>query len=132
MIGLDTNVLIRYITQDDPEQAALATDLIEGRTEEDQGFVSIVTLVEIYWVLRSAYKVGRTEAAKVIATLLDAEEIVVESSDTVRLALGRLDGTLDLADALISELGRAAGCTHTATFDQRAAKLPGMRLLGGR
>ncbi len=132
MIGLDTNVVVRYITQDEPEQAARATELIEGLTEEDQGFVSIVTLVEIYWVLRSAYKAGRTEAAKVIATLVDAEEIVVENSDTVRLALGRLDGTLDVADALISELGRAAGCTHTATFDQRASKLTRMRLLGDR
>jgi predicted nucleic-acid-binding protein len=132
LIGLDTNVLVRYITQDDAEQAARATGMIEGLSEEDQGFVSIVTLVEIYWVLRSAYKVGLTEAAKVIATVVDAEEIVVESSDAVRRALGRLDGTFDLADALTSELGRAAGCTYTATLDRRAARLPGMRLLAPR
>jgi predicted nucleic-acid-binding protein len=129
LIGLDTNVLVRYIAQDDPDQAAQATELIESLTEEDQGFVSLITLVEIYWVLRTAYKIGRAEAVKVIGMFVDAEELVVERSDIVRLALGRLSGSFDLADALISELGRAAGCTHTATFDQHAAKLPGMRLL---
>lgn len=130
MIGLDTNVLVRYITQDDAEQSAAATELIESLTEDEPGFVSVVVLVETYWVLRSAYKVDRVEAAKVISTLTEAEEIVVQERDAVRRALSNLDDSLDLADALIDVLGTSAGCVHTVTFDRRAAALPGMQLLG--
>jgi predicted nucleic-acid-binding protein len=129
LIGLDTNVLVRYITQDDPDQSVRATALIESLSEDDPGFVSIVTVVEVYWVLRSAYKVSRDKGAKVIGTLLNAQELSVAAADAVRGALGRLDGRLDFADALIGELGRAAGCDHTATFDRRAAQLPGMQLV---
>lgn len=130
MIGLDTNVLVRYITQDDADQSAMATELIDGFTEDEPGFVSLVVLIETYWVLRSAYKVDRAEAAKLISTLTEAEEIVVQERDAVRSALGTLDDSSDLADALIGVLGRSAGCSHTATFDRRAAALPGMSLLG--
>lgn len=131
MIGLDTNVLVRYLAQDDPEQSAQATELIESLTEDDQGFVSKVAVVELYWVLRSAYKTDRATAARIIAKLTDSDEIVVEQRDLVRQALAALDGSLDFPDALIVALGRAAGCSHTVTFDQHAAQLEGMSLLDG-
>lgn len=127
MIGLDTNVLVRYIVGDDPGQAAAATRLIDGLTEADPGFISVVTLVELHWVLRSAYKVSRPDCARVIAGLMDSRELTIAESQSVRRAVARLGGDVDFADALISELGRASGCEYTATFDKRAARLPGMR-----
>lgn len=129
MIGLDTNVLVRYLTQDDPDQAARATTLLEGLDENAPGFVSIVTLVELHWVLRSAYKVSRQDAAKVFARLLDAQELVIAEHNAVRRVLSSLVGDIDFADALISELGQQAGCAYTATFDKRAAGLSAMHLI---
>lgn len=129
MIGLDTHVLVRYIAQDDPEQSALATALIESLTEEDRGFISTVALVELHWVLRSAYKVSRTDTAAIIGKLLVSQELSLQEPDLIRRALSQLRDDLDFSDALISEAGQAAGCTHTATFDRRAAGLKDMTLL---
>jgi predicted nucleic-acid-binding protein len=128
VIGLDTNVLVRYVVQDDPLQSRAATEVIEGLGEDRPGFVSLVVVVELYWVLSRAYKVSVDQTAQVIRTLLDSVEIAVQESDSVRRALDRLpDG--DSADALIVDLGRSAGCEHTVTFDRNATRLPGMRLL---
>ena len=70
MIGLDTNVLVRYLTQDDPSQARLATDLIERRlSHQDPGFISIVAMVETAWVLERAYGLSAAEVAAVIERL---------------------------------------------------------------
>jgi predicted nucleic-acid-binding protein len=129
VIGLDTNVLVRYIVQDDPVQSPAATALIEGLDEENQGFVSLVTLVELHWVLRRAYKLDRDGAATVVRTLLAAVELAVQDTDVVYRALGRLTGKADFSDAIIEELGTLAGCSHTATFDEGAAALPGMELV---
>lgn len=128
MIGLDTNLLVRYIVQDDPDQSARATRLIES-LDERQGFVSLVVLGELHWVLRRSYRVGADETAAVVRGLLDAEEIVVSQPDAVRRALARVPGGHDFTDALVSELGEEAGCEYTATFDRRASQLPGVRLV---
>ena len=78
MIGLDTNVLVRYLTQDDPSQARLATELIERRlSEQDPGFISVVAMVETAWVLERAYGLGAADIAAVIERLLQAAELVV-------------------------------------------------------
>lgn len=129
MIGLDTNVLVRYITQDDMDQSARATRLVESLDERSQGFVSIVALVELHWVLRRAYKVSSEDAARTIRKLLNARELSLQEPDAVRRALTRLADDIDFSDALISELGAAAGCAYTATFDGRAARLAGMKLV---
>lgn len=129
MIGLDTNVLVRYLTQDEPDQAFLASQFVEGLDESEPGFVSLVALVELHWVLRRAYKVSRDDAAAVVRRLLDAREVAVQQSDAVRRSLTRISTTVDFADALIAELGTAAGCHYTATLDRGAARIPGMRLL---
>lgn len=132
MIGLDTNVLVRYITQDDPDQSARATKLVESLTEDAPGYVSLIVMVELHWVLRRGYKVDRKDTVKVMETLLQAKELVLEQSDAVRRVLVRLTDEVDFADALIDESGQLAGCSYTATFDRRAAKLPGMRLVPAR
>ncbi|MGH3664778.1 MAG: PIN domain-containing protein [Egibacteraceae bacterium] len=129
MIGLDTNVLVRYIVQDDQDQSPRATRLIESLDEHNQGFVSVVALVELHWVLRRAYKVSRDDAAVIIRKLLDAQELSLQEPDTIRRALRRLTDDVDFSDALIRELDAAAGCAYTATFDRRATRLAGIELV---
>lgn len=129
MIGLDTNVLVRYLVQDDPEQSALASAVIEDLDESRRGFISLVVLVELHWVLRRAYGIGADEVLAVVDRLLRARELLVQDADLVRRAWRRARAGGDLPDALVAELGTAAGCEVTVTFDQQAARSPGMRLL---
>jgi predicted nucleic-acid-binding protein len=126
MIGLDTNVLVRYFAQDDPIQSPRATDLIERRLDEDNpGFVSIVAMVETVWVLERAYGLVDEELAAIIERLLQAPVLVIENEVEVFTALTALkEGHGDFADALLGELGHRAGCSVTFTFDQRASRLP--------
>lgn len=130
MIGLDTNVVVRYLVQDDADQSALASALVDGLTESDQGYLSLITVVETYWVLRRAYGVGAGRCADLLEGLLDARELRVDRDAIVRAAIPASRGGLDFADAVIAELGRVAGCDHTVTFDQRAARDGVMQLLG--
>ncbi len=130
MIGLDTNVLVRYLAQDEPAQSAAATQLIEGFTAEAPGFISTVTLVETAWVLARAYRTPRPDIAAVIEGLLRAQDLVVEQSETHYLALGTYQATTaDYADAVIAQTGKRAGCDETVTFDRHAANGVKMRLL---
>lgn len=130
MIGLDTNVLVRYLVQDDDDHSPRARRLVDSLDDQHQGFISVVALAEVHWVLRSAYRVSRKEAAAIVGELLRAQELVLQAPDAVRGALARMGDDVDFADALIGELGDAAGCDWTATFDRRAAaRLPGMRLV---
>ena len=124
MIGLDTNVLARYIVQDDAEQAHAATRLIEGTcTERSPGHVSVLVLVELVWVLTTAYGYAGSDVARVILQLLRTTEFNIEDSDAVWAALRETEtGTADFADYLIAQRNRAAGCTSTYTFDRRAAR----------
>lgn len=129
MIGLDTNVVVRYLVQDEPDQSATASRVIEALTEQDPGFLSLVTVVELYWVLRRVYKISTTRCAELVEGLLDARELRVGQDSIVRAALTASRGGLNFADAVIAELGRVAGCEHTVTFDQRAAQSKEMGLL---
>ncbi len=131
MIGIDTNVLIRDATQDDPIRSPQARRFLAGLTEADPGFVSIVTLIEMTWTLRRSYKVDPDTIALLVRRLLASREIVVQAQDAVRRALRDAEGSgADFSDAIIAHLGIDADCDDTVTFDQRAAGLPGMRLLG--
>jgi predicted nucleic-acid-binding protein len=129
VIGLDTNVLVRYLTQDDPDQAARATALIESLDEDDPGYISIVALIELHWILRRAYQVSRGEVAAIMHKLLEARELLLEEPEVIRRALTSLDDGTDFPDAVISESGAAAGCSGTATFDRRASRLKAMFLV---
>lgn len=128
MIGLDTNVLVRYLVQDDPDQSAAAA-LIDGLSESRPGYLSLVTVVETYWVLRRAYRMDVAACTDVLEGLLDAHELRIGEASAVRAAVGASRDGADFADAVIAELGRAAGCDSTVTFDSRAAGIRGMRLL---
>ena len=130
MIGLDTNVLVRYITQDDPKQSSKATRLIESLTAEAPGYVGIVAVIELVWVLTACYSSTRSEIGEVLETLLRTQEILVGEAETVWKALrGFRQGKADFADCLIEKMAHAAGCRHTVTFDQGAAQQCGMTLL---
>ena len=124
MIGLDTNILIRYIVQDDAAQAPAATRLIENRcTQQTTGFVSIVVLVELVWVLAAAYEYKKSVIASVIGQILRTTEFTVEDGESVWLALREFEsGNADFADCLIGSRNHSRGCETTFTFDRKAAK----------
>jgi predicted nucleic-acid-binding protein len=130
MIGLDTNILVRYLTQDDPIQSVKATEIIEQRlTEENPGFVSIVAMVEIVWVLERAYGLASREIATAVERMLQAGVLVVENEQEVFTAMIALkEGKGSFADAVIAALGASANCSCTLTFDQKALRLPGFEL----
>lgn len=130
MIGLDTNILVRYLTQDDPAQSAKATHIIERRlTPTNPGFVSIVAMVETVWVLERAYELTPIEIAGAVERILQTEVLVVENEQevfTAMIALKRGHGSF--ADALIGALGEKKGCSRTLTFDRKALRLSGFEL----
>ena len=130
MIGLDTNVLVRYIAQDDPKQSAKATKLIESLTTDAPGYVGVVSVVELVWVLTGCYASTKNEICDVLETLLRTREIVVAQSDTVWKAIHLFKGgKADFADCLIERSAAEAGCSHTATFDRNAVMDCGMHLI---
>ncbi len=124
MIGLDTNVLVRYLVEDDPAQASKAAQLIETRcTEDSPGFVNRVVLCELVWVLESAYDYPRATVAATLESLLRAAELEVDAADAARPALTAYRSRgVDFSDALIGRLNRNAGCDGTAGFDKAAAE----------
>lgn len=130
MIGLDTNILVRYLTQDDPDQSLKATEIIEQRlTEENPGFVSIVAMVKIVWVLDRAYSFSAHEIAAAVERMLQIDVFVVENEQEVFTAMIALkNGQGTFADAVIAAIGARANCSCTLTFDQKALRLPGFEL----
>jgi predicted nucleic-acid-binding protein len=129
MIGLDTNVLVRYLTQDDTIQSERATEIVQGFTEDNPGFISIVALVETAWVLDRAYGVPASELATAIERLLQTDALIVENEQEVFAAMIALrEGRGSFADALIAVLGSKAGCSRTLTFDQKAVRIAGFEL----
>ena len=134
MIGLDTNVLARYLAQDDTKQAALATRLIEEElTATRQGFVSLVVVAELCWVLNSLYGATMDELVATIEDFLNTPQFCMEKREVLQAAIGRFKAgssrKAGLADALIAEIAASAGCTATMTFDKAAVRAAGMILL---
>jgi predicted nucleic-acid-binding protein len=131
VIGLDTNVVVRYLTQDDPKQSPIATRLMEKTLSSDEpGFISLVVLAEVIWVLVSLYAVDRAGVAEVVGGLLTIEQLRVESAELVWRAKRRFEASkADFSDALIAECGIAAGCKRSVTFDRTAAATSGFELL---
>ena len=131
MVGIDTNVLVRYLTQDDPKQSAVATRFIEGSlSTENPGFVSTITLCEIAWVLAESYAADRKRIRETVEGLLATKQLVIERSELAWKALRAWEGVpADFSDALIGQLAIAHGGEKTITFDRTAARLPGFELL---
>lgn len=130
MIGLDTNVLVRYIAQDDARQSPKASRLIDALTADAPAFVPLVTVVELVWVLSGAYEFERESIAGVLERLLRSRELIVDRADLVLQAQRRYRaGSADFADCLIERIAHDAGCRATMTFDARAAKSAQMTLV---
>lgn len=131
MIGIDSNILLRAITGDDPAQQKRAVKCLkEECTKAEPGFVNLIVLGELVWTLDRGYHYDRTQIADVIEALITTTELIVERQDDVAQALSlyRRSGT-GFADILIATVNMRQGCTATATFDRKAAKLEGFRLL---
>jgi predicted nucleic-acid-binding protein len=130
MTGLDTNVLVRYIMQDDAKQSPKATLLIESLSVDEPGFVTTVTVVELAWVLSSAYALTRQQLTQAFAVLLGSKQLVVERADQVIKAVRVFSSSsADFADCLIERAAASAGCSKTMTFDVGAAKTAGLVLV---
>lgn len=131
MIGLDTNVVVRYLTQDDPKQSQIVTRLMEKTLSSDEpGFISLVVLAEVVWVLTSLYFVDREGIAEIVSGLLTTEQLRVENAELVWRAKRRYEvSKADFSDALIAETAVAAGCKRAVTFDRSAAATSGFDLL---
>ncbi len=130
MIGLDTNILVRYIMQDDPKQSPKASALIESLNADSPGFITLVSIVELYWVLTSSYGLTGQQVKQVLEVLLRTKQIIVDRADQVLRALRVFDdGKADFADCLIERTAAAAGCAQTMTFDVGATKHAGMTLI---
>lgn len=130
MIGLDTNVLVRFLTHDDPAQTATVVKVMKSLSSDSPGFLSLVVVVELVWVLEAFYQFKKEEIEHVLDALLRTKELVIERAEIVEQALRRFcAGKADFADCLIERSGHAAECQHTLTFDRKAAAGAGMKLL---
>lgn len=130
MIGLDTNVLVRFLTEDDPQQARRAAALI--RTAVARGercFVDPVVLCELAWVLRGAYDVSKADLLITLDRLMDAAQIQIGDKDVVRAAIDAYrKGRADFADYVIGVRHLDSGCARTATFDRRLRDNPAFQV----
>lgn len=130
MIGLDTNVLVRYIMQDDAKQSAKATALVESLDDAGGGFITLVSIVELVWVLGSSYELTYAQVVMALDSILRTKQFTVERADQVLRALRVFKvGRSDFADCLIERSASSAGCDRTVTFDVGAAKHAGMTLI---
>ncbi|MSQ71154.1 MAG: PIN domain-containing protein [Betaproteobacteria bacterium] len=131
MIGLDTNVLVRYLTQDDPTQSRAASRLIEEElTGADPGVILTVVLLETLWVLGDLYGASGDEQIECVEQLLATRQFRLQNQAAVqRAAQGARQASCEFVDCLIAEIGVDERCAHVFTFDKKAAKYPGFALL---
>ena len=131
MIGLDTNVLLRYVVQDDTRQSPLATQLIESTLSDDEpGWIATIVLCELVWVLEGPYDYARNAIVATLQRLFEIARFRVEQPAIAWRALEAYKGGADFSDAMIALGNEREGCAYTATFDRAAAKLKQVRLLG--
>jgi predicted nucleic-acid-binding protein len=129
MIGLDTNILIRFVAQDDPVNSPIANAIIESLTAEEPGWIAVTAIAEFSWVLSRTYRMNRADLHSILHQLLARPEIIIEHADLIRKASSLyLRGNADFTDYLIACAGQAAGCKQTLTFDRKAARSAGMTL----
>jgi predicted nucleic-acid-binding protein len=131
VIALDTNVLVRYLAQDDAQQSERATHLIEQEVSDTSpAFVSLIVLVETCWVMQRLYQASKRDICELVRDLLDSRQLLIDQRAIVNQALAAIeaDPSIDFPDALIVASAHAAGCDRIATFDRRAQRA-GMELL---
>lgn len=130
MIGLDSNVVLRAITGDDPVQSPLARRYLSMLSSDSPGVLNAIVLVEIAWTLRTTYRYRRQEVLDCIESLMGSDAYHVIDRDAVVRALEiSFEHAIEFADAFIGEINRAAGCVTTMTFDQGAVQVTGFTQL---
>lgn len=129
MIGIDTNILVRYAVRDNRAQTAKVDRLVAGLSPDAPAFVGHVVLAELWWVLTQAYKFPRDQCCDFFDRLFAVREFTIERSDLAHEALRRARGGAEFPDALIAADANDAGCTVVETLDRTAAKRAGMHLL---
>jgi predicted nucleic-acid-binding protein len=131
MIGLDTNVLVRYLTQDNPAQFAKAAAFIDAASEREERFlVNTPVLCELVWVLTAVYDYSREEIAEALEQIFTTAQFEIERLDEARQALGDFRSSkADFSDALIGRMNRSLGAKHTVTFDRDLKAVETFRLL---
>ena len=127
MLGIDTNVLIRYLVRDDQPQYEKARRLINREVSvREPVLVSLLVLLETEWVLRSRYELAKPDIVAAFSALLDAAELAFEDEPSIEHAIySWKDSAAEFADCLIEARNRRLGCRATATFDGKALKLAG-------
>ena len=127
MLGVDTNVIVRYLTCDDRQQYERTRRLIAGAaTKGEPVLVSLLVLLETEWVLRSRYEMAKPEILSAFSAMLDTADLAFEDEPSVETAMySWKDSAADFADCLIEARNRNLGCRATATFDGKALKLAG-------
>ncbi|MEZ5453909.1 MAG: type II toxin-antitoxin system VapC family toxin [Thiothrix sp.] len=130
--GFDTNVLVRYLLNDDPQQADIARQRIQQAVAEGEPVrISLLTILEAEWVLRSYGKRDKVTVISVFQALLESRDIEIELEESLEQALHYYkNSNADFADCLMASRNQRSGCTAMLTFDEKAAKLPGCELLG--
>lgn len=131
MLGIDTNVLVRYLTQDDVAQSRKASAIIENEcTKENPGFINNIVLCELVWVLSRAYDYKKKDICFVLKSLFTCSEIMLENSDVAWSAYHDFEnGNADFADCLISHINKINGADSTVSFDKNCSKLPYFRVI---
>jgi predicted nucleic-acid-binding protein len=130
MIGLDTNVILRYLLQDDAKQALQANKIIDQLSNQNPGFINLVTVLEVVWVLRSLLKQTPSQIAAHLENLLVADTLVVQNEQQVfEAAFALKRGAGEFEDALVGTLNACSGCSHTLTFDRKASRLPHFQVI---
>jgi predicted nucleic-acid-binding protein len=130
MTGIDTNVLVRYLVQDDPEQGRKAARFIANEcTSDEPGLINRVVFCELVWVLESAYRYPRDKVALALEGILRTAQFRIEDQQEAWSSLRDYQAGADFADAFIAAVNRRLGCERTVTFDRRAGRRPGFVLL---
>jgi predicted nucleic-acid-binding protein len=123
MIGLDTNILVRFVTRDDDEQWQLVDRYLKANCSSKQpGWISCIVLCEMVWVLARGYDYSKEEILRLLRQLLLIAELTIQEHDSVRSAMKDFEnGKADFSDYLIGHLNAKHGCETTVTLDLRAA-----------
>ena len=130
MIALDTNVLIRYLTRDNPEQAEAARALLQGLTTNGPGFICREVVIEVVWVLERSYRFRRERIANIVLELVATDTLVIEDdNDVAQAAAAYREGSADFSDLMILAAANRVGAQPLYTFDRRFARLDGTELV---
>ena len=129
MIGLDTNILVRFVAQDDAVNSPLANAIMASLSVDEPGWIAVTAIAEFAWVMTRRFRITRKDVYNLLDRFLTMPEVVVEQHALVRQAANLfLIGSAEFTDYLVACSGQAAGCTHILTFDRKAAKSAGMTL----